>query len=426
MGRRFTFLESFDGGNVEGGYHNATGAAFVNATPAVFGKSGSCGDDLNTALHLPPGSTDPSMVTGAYVYIPSAGQISLGVMWLVVASGGYHLWCWLDDTNGDFVFGDANQTEFARCDAIYDEWFTFEVGYTISATVGEMYCYINGALAASGTNLDLYGAGPVYTSNIRWGGSGANDINLVYLDNVYVADTNNTGVFEYLTEWNIEALHPVGTGAASDWVGTDGNSVDNYLLVFDDTDPTDVTNRLISSTDGDIDLFTLGDLTDPSVTPLAVAVTGLLYGWGGTDRDVSEVLRVGSTNYFGTSKQCISTWDGHHHIWETNPAGGDWSGSDIDSLQAGYRSDGVTATEALLGHVVVQVLHQAAGASFAGWGGEPLATVKNALGVSSGGELLAVLQAQGATSGEVVGALNELNGTSGVEFEKALRTYLGL
>ncbi len=59
------------------------------------------------------------------------------------------------------------------------------------------------------------------------------------------------------------------------------------------------------------------------------------------------------------------------------------------------------------------------------WDGEILATVKNHLSYSGdGGELLAVLQDQGATSKEVVGALNELNGTTGVEFRKALLAYL--
>lgn len=66
------------------------------------------------------------------------------------------------------------------------------------------------------------------------------------------------------------------------------------------------------------------------------------------------------------------------------------------------------------------------GLTFAGWKGEPLATLKAAAGTNGHAEILAFLQSQGATSGEVVGALNELNGTSGVEFEKALHTYLGV
>ena len=41
-----------------------------------------------------------------------------------------------------------------------------------------------------------------------------------------------------------------------------------------------------------------------------------------------------------------------------------------------------------------------------------------------GDALLKELQEAGATSKEIVGALNELNSTTGVEFDLALRTYI--
>ena len=41
-----------------------------------------------------------------------------------------------------------------------------------------------------------------------------------------------------------------------------------------------------------------------------------------------------------------------------------------------------------------------------------------------GDALLKELQEAGATSNEFVGALNELNSTTGVEFDLALRTYI--
>ncbi len=81
--------------------------------------------------------------------------------------------------------------------------------------------------------------------------------------------------------------------------------------------------------------------------------------------------------------------------------------------------------EKLTDEEITQV-EEALTATFDGWDGEILATVKNHLSVTAGGELLAVLQGQGATSKEVVGALNELNGTTGVGFRKALRTYLSV
>ena len=61
--------------------------------------------------------------------------------------------------------------------------------------------------------------------------------------------------------------------------------------------------------------------------------------------------------------------------------------------------------------------------------GDILGVVQVASGPSNpeyGDALLKELQVAGATSKEVVGALNELNATSGVEFDLAYRTYRGI
>ncbi len=63
------------------------------------------------------------------------------------------------------------------------------------------------------------------------------------------------------------------------------------------------------------------------------------------------------------------------------------------------------------------------GGDFAGWSGDHLETASDASGFMDG-ELLSILRQAGATSHEVVGALNELNGTFGVEYMLALRTWL--
>jgi hypothetical protein len=49
--------------------------------------------------------------------------------------------------------------------------------------------------------------------------------------------------------------------------------------------------------------------------------------------------------------------------------------------------------------------------------------VPDVTAVEYGDAMLIELQGLGATSTELVGALNELNGTAGVEFSAALSTY---
>jgi hypothetical protein len=72
-------------------------------------------------------------------------------------------------------------------------------------------------------------------------------------DDLYIDDAG------YLGDITVEALSPTGNGSSSDWVGSDGNSTDNYLLV-DDPTTSNMTDYVGASVSGKLDLYTMGDL----------------------------------------------------------------------------------------------------------------------------------------------------------------------
>ena len=75
---------------------------------------------------------------------------------------------------------------------------------------------------------------------------------------------------EFLGDCTVATLLPTGNGFVNQFVGSDGNSTDNYLLV--DEQPPSSTDYVGSATTGQQDLYTLTNLTG-SGTVLAVAPT---------------------------------------------------------------------------------------------------------------------------------------------------------
>lgn len=63
----------------------------------------------------------------------------------------------------------------------------------------------------------------------------------------------------YLGDKTVEWLTPNGNGSSSGWLGSDGNSVDNYLLV-DDPTTSDMTDYVGASASGTLDLYAMNDL----------------------------------------------------------------------------------------------------------------------------------------------------------------------
>jgi hypothetical protein len=86
------------------------------------------------------------------------------------------------------------------------------------------------------------------------------------IDDLWVDDAG------YLGDKTVEWLTPNGNGSSSGWLGSDGNSTDNYLLV-DDPTTANVTDYVAASVSGTLDLYTMGDLpTGYSVDAIQEAI----------------------------------------------------------------------------------------------------------------------------------------------------------
>lgn len=145
-------------------------------------------------------------------------------------------------------------------------WYYLELQIRLHDTLGAVTLRLNGATVGSQASGDTKNAGTktVYDT-IQWnGGSGAT----VDLDDIYLA-TASTTPDAFLGNLTVETLLPDGNGAANQWTGIDGDSVDNYLFV-DDPHPISVGDYVYTNTVGLQDLYALAPLVHTSGTIVGV------------------------------------------------------------------------------------------------------------------------------------------------------------
>jgi hypothetical protein len=151
-----------------------------------------------------------------------------------------------------------------------NQWFYLEVKGTSHATAGAMTVRVNNTVVFSvaGTNTQGTVNQDTTIGEITVGVlSGSN--NPTTVDDVYVCGGAADTTDPFLGDLVVETLYPNGNGAVNQWLGSDGNTTDNYLLV-DEVGSPSTTDYVADSVPGHQDLYAMGDLVTINATVLAV------------------------------------------------------------------------------------------------------------------------------------------------------------
>lgn len=128
-------------------------------------------------------------------------------------------------------------------------WYYLEIKLVIHDTLGVFEARLNESVIATFSGDTRNGA-PTTAQIINIAATTGENFDF---DDVYVDDAG------YLGDVTVVALSPDGNGSSSDWVGSDGNSTDNYLLV-DDPTTSSMADYVGASASGKLDLYTMSDL----------------------------------------------------------------------------------------------------------------------------------------------------------------------
>ncbi len=254
-----------------------------------------------------PASAQHATMTLGVAFRPSAlgthNTNTFGVMALAGDSGATnHMNVALTATGAlDLRRGTTVLASTAGALIVANEWHYLELKVTLSDTVGVATVRLNGTQvltfsgdtknAGTGTVLDAYQlGGPSASANYDF-------------DDLFLLNGAGTINNDFLGDCRVETLLPNGNGASSAWVGSDANSVDNYLLV-NEAVPS-LTEFVESATVGAVDTYAFANAATAAGSVPGVMVSALARTDAGA-ANVALVSRSGTDQADGGT-QALST-----------------------------------------------------------------------------------------------------------------------
>lgn len=330
-----TMLEGFDDGGWEGRTSGTRDSTDVHTDYGVDGKGCRIGDTITSTVGLPMPASSDGFTVGMAAYFPS-GSGTGNIVALNMTNPNYLL-IQYDATSqriglsgrnmiGGGVSGEWAWTPGGSVPA--NVWIYLEIHLKYNTVgAGHFTVWVNGVEVFTTSTLDFSSSYPMNQFVLGY------THDLFYVDNIYVTDTNGTKNTLNLGPVEVIALYPSGNGNSSDLVGSDGNSVDNHLLV--DENPADSADYVGSATEGDKDTYAMDDLAD---TP---GIKGIIASFYAATTDsgakyIRPVIRLSSTDYVGASIGLSTDYDYVEETFDDNPAtSAAWTYSDINGMEFG-------------------------------------------------------------------------------------------
>lgn len=219
-------------------------------------------------------------------------------------------------------------------------WHYVEVKARISAdTTGRVVVRVDGKVVADFTGVTRSsGSGHVPVGRISFlsGGSSSSHVRIT---DVYVADTTGPAPYnDFLGDVVVLPITPTGPGAHSDWTGSDGNKVDNHLLV--DERPPSTADYVTTATVGARETYTFTDIpADEQVHAVKVlaALTRSDPGYAGVKHlirnptgqvsvDAEKTFGLGGTEIVGSGPFTL------------DPAGQPWTPGTVNAAEYGVEA----------------------------------------------------------------------------------------
>jgi hypothetical protein len=192
--------------------------------------------------------------------------------------------------------GDATVIAYADFNFLARVWYFIEVKVKFSATVGTVQVRVNEEEVITETdgnkNTSNGATTYLYPSVIRIGQTG--DAAACYVDDIYIADDVANGVDDFLGDVALEVLDPNANGTTSDFVGSDADSANNYLLV-DDPDVDGDSTYVESNTATEKDTYNVGPLSGTPAAIPAVSVKSYCKKSDGGSRTFKHISRSGGS-----------------------------------------------------------------------------------------------------------------------------------
>jgi hypothetical protein len=216
-----------------------------------------------------------------------------------------------------------------------NEWYYISFDWVKASSGGSINLYLNGVLTDSFT-----GDTQVYTSGITSITLEGRSNRIYSLDDMYFGDDSaGNGPTSQFGDAYIERLSVSGAGSSAQFTPSAGSNHEN---VDDATSDGDTTYNSSSSA-GDQDSFAVDNLTMTSGTVHAVELFTSARRAGDGAKIGQHFTALGASPTIESARRMTledGTYRSYTEIQAQSPAGSDWTVSDVNSMELGYRVEG--------------------------------------------------------------------------------------
>lgn len=241
----------------------------------------------------------------------------------------------LNVRSGDI--GDGAKLGFADALIATKVWHYLECKVNFHASTGTLALRVNEeeVLTLTGLNTATTTSGDLRPSAIVIGGGTIGQ--RVEVDDICIMDDAGSVNNDFIGDVRIERLNPSGNGNSSQFVGSDADSTDNYLLV-DETVVDDDTTYVESSTAAEKDTYAFGNSSESPASIAAVSVKSWARKTDAGSRNFVHTARSSTTE--GDSAVLYPSVDYRfmESIFETDPnTAAAWAMAAVNAGEFGFK-----------------------------------------------------------------------------------------
>jgi hypothetical protein len=216
-------------------------------------------------------------------------------------------------------------------------WSYIEMKFTIHASAGIVVLRVNGVEVLNVSGKDTQDTpAPLTASILHLGNTALAGIVSSVYDDVYICDGTGSFNNDFLGEVMIEHLMP-GSDDTAQWVGSDGNSVNNWDLV-NETGTFNTTDYVATSTVNDRDLYVPVASSRSASSPVkGVIVSAIAQKTDAGTRTARLVIKegAGGTVRTSTAMGLPTTYGELRAMWDRKADGSTWTVADVNALRFG-------------------------------------------------------------------------------------------
>lgn len=198
-------------------------------------------------------------------------------------------------------------------------WYHVEIKIVLNDATGSIELKVNNTSVFTFNGDTKNGGTESVISRVHFGPVPGSVVNANFsIDDAYILNGAGSSNNNFKGDSRIYNVLPNGNGNYSQFVGSDSNSIDNYLLV--DENPVNTSDYVSSGTPGNKDSYAFADLPASVTQVFAVGQRTYAASADAGVRAARNLVRIGGTDYTGSDYNVGTSYLLYETLYDVSPA----------------------------------------------------------------------------------------------------------